>query len=107
MPISQISPKQLQLTMQQQPVPLLLDVREPFEFAYARIEGSLLVPLSRLAEQLEQIDTDSEIVVICHHGVRSLQACLFLEQFGYQRLYNLQGGIDAWSRDCDPTVSRY
>lgn len=107
MPITQISPQQLYQAMQQAEPPLLLDVREPFEFAYAKIEGSLHLPLRQLAEQLEQLDVDRDIVVICHHGVRSQQACLFLEQFGYQRLYNLQGGIDAWSRDCDPTVSRY
>lgn len=107
MPISQISATQLQQRLQNQDGLLLLDVREDHEFAYARIEGSLHIPLRQLPEQIEQLDADQDIVVICHHGVRSQQACLFMEQYGYQRLYNLQGGIDAWSLHCDPTVLRY
>lgn len=107
MPISQISALQLQQRLQDQPRLLLVDVREPDEFAYARIQGSLHIPLRQLPEQLEQLDSEQEIVLICHHGVRSQQACLFLEQYGYQHLFNLQGGIDAWSVHCDPTVKRY
>jgi rhodanese-related sulfurtransferase len=107
MPISQISALQLQQRIHDQQQLLLLDVREDNEFAYARIQGSLHVPLGQLPEQLEQLDAERDIVVICHHGVRSQQACLFLEQYGYQRLFNLQGGIDAWSVHCDPTVKRY
>jgi len=109
MPISQISALQLQQRIQDQdqPQPLLVDVREADEFAYARIPGSLHIPLRQLPEQLEQLDAEREIVLICHHGVRSQQACMFLEQYGYQHLFNLQGGIDAWSLRCDPTVKRY
>lgn len=107
MPITQITATQLQQALQSPEPPLLLDVREPHEFAYAKIAGSLHIPLRQLPEQLEQLDSEQAIAVICHHGVRSQQACLFLQQYGFQQLYNLQGGIDAWSRECDPTVLRY
>ncbi len=107
MPISQISALQLQQRLQNQQQQLLLDVREDNEFAYARIPGSLHIPLGQLPEQLERLDAELDIVVICHHGVRSQQACLFLEQYGYQQLFNLQGGNDAWSLHCDPAFLRY
>lgn len=107
MPIVQLSAKQLQQRLANQDGLLLLDVREANEFAHARIEGSVHIPLRQLPEQLDQLDSAQDIVAICHHGMRSQQACRFLQQSGYQRLYNLQGGIDAWSVDCDPTVLRY
>lgn len=107
MPISQISVQQLQQRLQNHEGLLLLDVREANEYAYAHIDGSTHIPLRQLPEQVEQLEPDQDIVVICHHGVRSQQACLFLEQYGFERLFNLKGGIDAWSVHCDPTVSRY
>lgn len=107
MPIIQISAPQLQQRLQNQDAPLLLDVREANEYAYAHIAGSKHIPLRQLPECVEQLDSDQDIVVICHHGMRSQQACLFLEQYGFERLFNLKGGIDAWSVQCDPTVSRY
>ena len=107
MPISQISAPQLQQRLQNNDDLLLLDVREPNEYAYARIEGSKHIPLRQLPGSLDQLDAGQDIVVMCHHGMRSQQACLFLEQYGFERLFNLTGGIDAWSVQCDPTVSRY
>lgn len=107
MPISQWSPPELQQNLDTNPALLLLDVREPHEFAYARIAGSLNIPLRLVPLSLEQLDKDRDIAVICHHGVRSQQACLFLQQAGYENLYNLRGGIDAWSLQCDPAVRRY
>jgi rhodanese-related sulfurtransferase len=107
MPITQCTAKQLQLRLQNKDDLLLLDVREPNEFNYAHIEGSQLIPLHRLPEQAQELNADQDIVVICHHGMRSMQACQFLTQKGFNRLFNLQGGIDAWSVACDPTVSRY
>lgn len=107
MPINQWSPQQLQQGLQEDRPLLLLDVREPNEFAYARIEGSQLLPLQQLPERLDELDADQDIVVICHHGMRSMQACMFLQEAGFDRLYNLRGGIEAWSVICDPSVPRY
>lgn len=107
MPINQWSPRQLQQNLQDNQSLLLLDVREVNEFAYARIEGSQHIPLQQLPDRLDELDAGQDIVVICHHGMRSQQACLFLQHSGFTRLYNLQGGIEAWSMVCDPSVPRY
>ncbi len=107
MPIEQCSAPQLQQRLHNQEELLLLDVREANEFAYANIAGSRHIPLQQLPQHLSTLDPEQTIVVICHHGMRSQQACLFLEQYGFSRLVNLHGGIDAWSVLCDPTVSRY
>lgn len=109
MPITQITALQLQQRLQHQDQEhlVLLDVRETNEFAYSHLIGSINIPLRELPQQLDQLDMEHDIVVLCHHGMRSQQACLFLEQYGFQQLFNLQGGIDAWSLQCDPTVLRY
>ncbi len=107
MPINQWSPLQLQQNLQENQSLQLLDVREPNEFAYAHIEGSLHIPLQQLPARMDELDAEQDLVVICHHGMRSQQACQFLQHSGFTRLYNLQGGIDAWSMACDPTVPRY
>jgi rhodanese-related sulfurtransferase len=107
MPITQCTVQQLQLRLENGDKLLLLDVREPNEFAFAHIQGSLHIPLRQLPERSQELDGDHDIVVLCHHGMRSQQACLFLEQYGFDRLYNLKGGIDAWSATCDPSVPRY
>lgn len=85
----------------------LLDVREPHEFRYARIEDSVLIPLNQLPQRLGELDVDREIVVICHHGMRSQQAAHYLVQSGFKNIANLSGGIDAWSSACDSSVARY
>jgi len=107
MPITPISAQQLQRRLQNQDDLTLLDVRENHEFAHAHISGSQHIPLNQLPQSIGQLDPERDLVVLCHHGVRSQQACLFLEQYGFERLYNLRGGIDAWSLECDPTVPRY
>ena len=87
--------------------PVLLDVREPWEYEKARIEGSRLVPMREVPARLAEIDDDSEVVAICHHGGRSMQVAVFLEKQGFKRVHNLKGGIDAWSRTVDPSVPIY
>ncbi len=107
MPIQSITPQQLQLKKQSQPGLKILDVRETSEFEVAHIADSLLIPLSLIPLKLDQLNRDEELVVLCHHGVRSMMACRFLAQAGFEKLYNLLGGIDAWSQECDPSVPRY
>lgn len=87
--------------------PLLIDVREPWEYGVARIDGSRLVPLRQVSALLQELDRDTEVVMICHHGIRSRLAGRFLEQHGFGRVINLAGGIDAWAREVDPTVPVY
>ena len=107
MPIGFWKPEQLQQALEQNVDLVLLDVREPHEYAFARIEGSVHIPLRQLPEQYQTLNPESDLVLICHHGVRSLQACQFLEYAGFNKLYNLLGGIDAWSVACDSSVPRY
>jgi rhodanese-related sulfurtransferase len=87
--------------------PVLLDVREPWEYEKARIEGATLMPMRELPSRVGQIDEDKEVVAICHHGGRSMQVAMFLEKQGFKRVHNLVGGIDAWSRTVDPAVPLY
>jgi adenylyltransferase/sulfurtransferase len=86
---------------------MLIDVREPHEWEITRIPGAVLMPLNTLAARLAELDSSREIVLQCHHGQRSMRALEFLRQSGFRKLKNLSGGIDAWSRDVDPTVPRY
>jgi rhodanese-related sulfurtransferase len=85
----------------------LIDVREPEEFEWARVEGAELMPLSRFTEWSAGLDPAEEIVFMCHHGVRSGQVCAVLARAGFARLSNLAGGIDRWSAEVDPKVPRY
>jgi len=87
--------------------PVLLDVREPWEYDTARIAGAQLVPMRELPARIAEIDAAREVVAICHHGGRSMQVALFLEKQGFERVHNLVGGIDAWSRAVDPSVPTY
>jgi len=88
---------------------LFLDVREPDEYATAKIAGTTLLPMSQLAERAAELEPhrDGEIVVHCHHGGRSLRVTMWLRGQGFTKVSNLTGGIDAWSQQIDPSVPRY
>lgn len=86
---------------------LVIDVREDEEYEVARIEGAQLLPLSRFNEWAATLDPATEMVVMCHHGIRSAQVCAYLARAGFDKLHNLAGGIDGWSRDIDADVPRY
>jgi len=86
----------------------LIDVREPAEYQTARIEGAELKPLGQISQWAQELnDRDEEIVLHCHHGMRSDRACQFLASQGFTNLKNLVGGIDEWSARVDPSVPRY
>ena len=87
--------------------PLLLDVREPWEWQAARIEGSQHIPMREVPARVDEIDRERDVVAICHHGGRSQQVAMFLEKNGFRKVHNLQGGVDAWSRTVDPAVPLY
>lgn len=87
--------------------PLLLDVREPWEFQTCRIEGAQSMPMNSVPQRIEELEPDMEIVAICHHGMRSAQVAMFLERNGFGKLWNLQGGVAAWAAQVDPKMPTY
>ena len=105
----QISPAQLaqRLNDAQQPAPLLLDVREPWELEICRIEGSVAMPMGSVPARFPEFDRDRETVVICHHGGRSAQVCMFLERQGFSSVINLAGGVAGWAAQVDPRMAQY
>jgi rhodanese-related sulfurtransferase len=107
MAIKQLSAPELKTKLDNQEPLLLLDVRELNEFHYARLDNSVLIPLNQIPARLNELDKQQAIVVVCHHGMRSQQAALYLEHAGFSDIANLHGGIDAWSVQCDSSVPRY
>lgn len=87
--------------------PLLLDVREPWEFDCCNIAGSQLIPMREVPARAEELDLEQEIVLICHHGIRSRQVGNYLEMQGFNHLINLEGGVEAWAQDVEATMKRY
>ena len=87
--------------------PLLLDVREPWETQICRIEPSELVPMRALPAKVHELDTNRPIVCICHHGGRSMHVAMFLARQGFENVYNLTGGVDAWARQVDTAMPTY
>jgi len=85
----------------------LIDVREPVEFEIARLDGAQLLPMSRFNEWVNHLDPSAEIVVICHHGIRSAQVCSYLAQQGFDKIYNMVGGLDLWAEEIDQNMPRY
>lgn len=84
-----------------------IDVRERDEYQAARVEAAELLPMSEIQSWWQELPRDQEIVIMCHHGIRSAQVCTALNRAGFEHLTNLEGGIEAWSRDVDPNVPRY
>jgi rhodanese-related sulfurtransferase len=88
--------------------PLLLDVREPWEYQTAHIEGSTLIPMNEIPGRAHQeLDEEAPILVLCHHGARSLSVANWLRGQGFDKAQSVSGGIDAWSALIDPTTPRY
>jgi rhodanese-related sulfurtransferase len=89
------------------PRPLLLDVRENWEYETCHIEGSTQVPMHLVPIRVGELDDDQDIVCICHHGARSMQVAAFLERNGFDRILNLTGGIHAWAVQVDASMATY
>ncbi|MGE5651530.1 rhodanese-like domain-containing protein [Noviherbaspirillum sp. UKPF54] len=87
--------------------PVLLDVREPWEFQTCRIEGSLTIPMHSIPERMQELEEDAPIVCICHHGARSMSVAAFLERNGFTNVTNLTGGVHAWALQVDSSMPTY
>ena len=86
----------------------LIDVREPWEFELSHVEGGVLIPMGEVAARAHQeLDPDEHLLVLCHHGVRSMNVTVWLRNQGFEQVQSVRGGIDAWSTEVDPTVPRY
>lgn len=104
----EISPQAFAQLRQQPNAPLLLDVREPWEHQTASLPNALLMPMGDVPSRAHaELDPDAPIVVLCHHGMRSLSVTMWLRNQGFENVQSLAGGIDGWSRSIDPTVPRY
>jgi adenylyltransferase/sulfurtransferase len=85
----------------------LIDVREPFEYEIARIDAAKLIPLGEIGVRMDELQREKPVVVHCHSGRRSAEAVRLLRQRGFTNVYNLEGGIDAWSDQIDSSVPKY
>ena len=107
-PTLEISPEELHRRLQAGHDLQLIDVREPEEYAYCHLPGSVLLPLDEVPRRASEIRTDGPVVLICHHGVRSAQALGYLRQrLGRTNLLNLRGGVAAWAEQVDAAFPRY
>jgi rhodanese-related sulfurtransferase len=104
----EITPSELKQRMEAGEPLRLIDVREPFEFEQARLEGAELIPMRTVPQALDSLLAETApVVILCHHGMRSLQIVEWLRNQGVARCQSLAGGIDRWSREIDPAVPRY
>lgn len=107
MSISSLSPKQLVTLLKEQPNTVLLDVREDHELEICALSGHTHIPMNLIPLHHNELPDDVPIVVYCHHGIRSLNVAHYLEHIGFDKLYNLSGGIDAWAQQINPNMARY
>jgi len=105
--MQEISVQELQTRLNAADQPLLLDVRESWEFSLCHIDGSTSIPMGNIPNVLDELDPRQETVVICHHGVRSRHVCQFLAHSGFSNLYNLTGGVQAWASEIDTQMPTY
>jgi rhodanese-related sulfurtransferase len=104
-----VTPTELAEKLRSPNPPRLLDVRQPEEHAFVALPNSTLIPLGELLSRADEIDEwrDNEVVIYCHHGIRSAQAVAQLRAMGFADVHNLAGGIDRWTSEIDPTLPRY
>ncbi|MSQ69851.1 MAG: sulfurtransferase [Betaproteobacteria bacterium] len=107
--MKQITPRQLSewLADPGRPSPVLLDVRELWEFQTCSLGDSRHIPMNEVPSRVPELDKTAETVVICHHGGRSQQIAMHLSQSGFSGIFNLQGGLDAWARQVDTSMPVY
>ena len=87
--------------------PIILDVREKWEYDICHIENSVHIPMGQITEKKDDLNHSDVIIVVCHHGVRSRMVAKYLDANGFIDIINLSGGIDAWSNEIDPSMTKY
>ena len=102
-----ILPEELKKRLDAGEKPVLLDVREPWEFSICKIEGSVNISMSEPEKLISELNANDEIIAICHHGMRSFQVCNYLENNGFNKVLNLDGGIDSWAKTIDTDMAQY
>jgi rhodanese-related sulfurtransferase len=103
----QIQPQELKQRLVNGKAPLLLDVRQSWEHDICRLEGARLIPLADLASRYQELLDADQVVVYCHHGIRSLDAVVWLRQQGVEGARSLAGGIARWAHEIDPSLPQY
>jgi rhodanese-related sulfurtransferase len=103
----EILPRDVKQRLDQGEKLLLVDVREPQEYAICHIEGSVLIPMGTIPANLQKLDTDDDVICFCHHGMRSMDVANWLRAQGVKSAKSMSGGIDRWSVEIDPKVPRY
>ena len=106
----EVSPQEVRRRMESEEKLVLIDVREPFEHQQASIAGTQLIPMNTVPARLQELDAQADeamLIVFCHHGVRSLNVVNWLREQGVEACQSMQGGIDRWSLEIDPSVPRY
>ena len=102
-----IPPEELKKRLDAGEKPILLDVREPWEFSICKIEGSVNISMSEPEKLINELNANDEIIAICHHGMRSFQVCNYLENNDFNKVLNLDGGIDSWAKTIDTDMAQY
>lgn len=107
MAIKDLSPGEIQTILTSGNPPVLIDVREQWEYDIVHLQNARLMPLSTFMQHFPELVPDKSYLIYCHHGVRSMQVCNYLQRMGFTDLINLQGGIEAYALEVDTTLARY
>ncbi|MEQ8389774.1 MAG: rhodanese-like domain-containing protein [Thalassospira sp.] len=105
--VQEISCRELATKLEQDRAIVLLDVREDWEVEICMINGAQHIPLSNLPGRVDELPPEKTLAIICHHGVRSRHAGMFLEDYGFKDVFNVTGGIDVWALEVEPDMTRY
>tara|TARA_E500000318_G_C3425299_1_gene158925 strand:+ start:104 stop:427 length:324 start_codon:yes stop_codon:yes gene_type:complete len=105
--VQEISCRELAAKLERDREIVLLDVREDWEVEICMINGAQHIPLSNLQGRVDELPSGKTLAIICHHGVRSRHAGMFLEDYGFKDVFNVTGGIDVWALEVEPDMTRY
>jgi len=105
--LSEITPQELKARLDRNDRPVLVDVRDDWETKLCRLPNALHIPMEELEFRTEELNAEDDIVVYCHHGVRSAAVADYLRRLGFTRVRNLSGGLDAWAQAVEPSMRRY
>ena len=86
---------------------VLVDVREPWELEVCSFPDALEIPMGQVPARVDEINPDQDVIIVCHHGIRSQRVAYYLQNVGFENLFNVRGGIDAWAREIDPAMAKY